>query len=81
MLINNIYNYQPLQRVEGEGGRKYIVGESKPIPSVTTILSATKDLTHLKEWVARVGKAESERIKTEASGLGSGMHNYLENYI
>jgi hypothetical protein len=81
MLINNIYDYQPLKRVEGEGGRKYIVGESKPIPSVTTILSATKDLTHLKEWVARVGKTESERIKTEASGLGSGMHNNLEKYI
>lgn len=81
MLINPIYEYKPLQRTEGLHGRRYIVGEGRPLPSVTTILSKTKDMTAIKEWIANVGEVEANRIKTEASGLGSGMHNNLENYI
>lgn len=81
MLILKKFDYQPLERTDGPNGRRYIVGEGKPLPSVTTILSKTKDLTHIKEWVNRVGEAEAERIKTEASGLGNGMHKNLERYI
>lgn len=81
MQLVNKFEYKPLQRTEGEGGRCYIVGEGRPLPSVTTILSKTKDLTHIKEWVNRVGEDEANRIKTEASGLGNGMHKNLENYI
>jgi len=81
MQIINKFEYKPLQRTEGEGGRRYIVGEGRPLPSVTTILSKTKDMTHIKEWVARVGEEEANKIKTEASGLGNGMHKNLENYI
>ena len=81
MIINKIYDYKPLQRVDSPNGRKYIVGESRPLPSVTTILSATKDLTHINEWKKRVGEAEAQKIVTEASNLGNGMHKNLENYI
>jgi hypothetical protein len=81
MLIQKKFNYQPLQRIDTGNGRRYIVGEGRPLPSVTTILSKTKDMTHLNEWVNRVGEAEAERIKHEASGLGNGMHKNLENYI
>ena len=81
MIINKKYDYKPLSRTDSPNGRKYIVGEDQLLPSVTTILSATKDMTHLKEWVKRVGVEESNRIKTEASGLGTGMHNNLERYI
>jgi hypothetical protein len=79
MLIQKKFNYQPLQRIDTGNGRRYIVGEGRPLPSVTTILSKTKDMTHLNEWVNRVGEAEAERIKHEASGLGNGMHKNLEN--
>jgi hypothetical protein len=81
MLIQKKFDYQPLKRVDSPNGRKYIVGEGKPLPSVTTILSKTKDMTHLKAWMARVGEAEATRIKTEASGIGNGMHKNLERYI
>lgn len=81
MLIQKLYEYKPLERTDGKHGRRYIVGEDRPLPSVTTILSKTKDMTHLKAWVARVGEKEAERIKTEASGIGQGMHTNLERYI
>lgn len=81
MLIQKLYDYKPLERTDGKQGRRYIVGEDRPLPSVTTILSKTKDMTHLKAWVARVGEKEAERIKTEASGIGQGMHKILENHI
>lgn len=81
MHLVNKFEYKPLQRTEGEGGRRYIVGEGRPLPSVTTILSKTKDLKHIQEWISRVGEQEANRIKTEASGLGNGMHKNLENYI
>jgi len=81
MLIKSIYDYKPLARVDHPSGRRYIVGEGNPLPSVTTILSKTKDMTFLKEWKAAVGEAEAQRIVTEASGLGNGMHKQLENYV
>jgi genome maintenance exonuclease 1 len=81
MLLVKKYDYKPLEREESEGGRRYIVGESKSLPSVTTILSKTKDMTHLKEWINRVGEDQANKIKVEASSLGTGMHKNLENYI
>ena len=81
MLINNIYDYKPLDRISTENGRRYIVGEGRALPSVTTILSKTKDMSFLKEWRANVGEAEATRITTEAGVLGNGMHTLLEKYI
>ena len=83
MLMNLIkkYDYKPLERVDTPEGRRYIVGESRPLPSVTTILSATKDMTHINEWKKNVGEAEAAKILSTASGLGNGMHKNLENYI
>lgn len=81
MLIQKLFDYRPLERVDTGNGRRYIVGEGRPLPSVTTILSKTKDMTHLNAWIEKVGPAEANRIKTEASGIGNGMHKNLENYI
>jgi hypothetical protein len=81
MKVITKFAYKPLQRTDGEGGRRYIVGEERTLPSVTTVLSRTKDMTHLKEWVKRVGEVEANRIKTEASGIGNSMHKNLENFI
>jgi len=81
MLIQKLYDYKPLERISTENGRRYIVGEGRPLPSVTTILEKTADKTHLYEWRKRLGPVEATRITVEASGLGTGMHNNLENYI
>jgi CRISPR/Cas system-associated exonuclease Cas4 (RecB family) len=81
MNIISKFNYEPLNRVDHPSGRRYTVGEGRPLPSVTTILSKTKDMTFLKEWRANVGEAEATRITTEAAGIGSSMHSNLEKYI
>lgn len=80
-LITNKYEYRPLTRVEIDGKRKYAWGGGDPVPSVTTILSATKDQTHLIEWRRRVGEQKAQEITTEAAGVGTRMHKYLETYI
>lgn len=80
-LIVKKYEYRPLKRVEIDGKRKYDWGGDTPVPSVTTILSATKDQTHLIEWRRRVGEQKAQEITTEAAGVGTRMHKYLETYI
>jgi hypothetical protein len=81
MLIQQKYDYKPLERISTPAGRRYIVGEGRPLPSVTTILGATKDMTFLKRWKENVGEAEAQRIVTESSTLGNFMHKNLEDYI
>src|SRR5271165_5109339 len=81
MPIQKKFDYQPLKRVDSPTGRKYIVGESRALPSVTTILGKMKDMTHLNEWKKRIGEEAAEKIKVEAGTLGNGMHKNLENYI
>jgi genome maintenance exonuclease 1 len=80
-MINTKYDYKPLKRVDTDKGRRYIVGESSALPSVTTILSALKDMSFLIEWKKNVGKEKAAQITAESSGLGTGMHNNLENYV
>jgi len=80
-LITNKFIYEKLTRVEENGKRRYATPGGPPVASVTTILSATKDQTHLIEWRRRVGEAKAQEITTEAAGVGTRMHKYLEDYI
>lgn len=61
--------------------RVYVTPDGDSVPSVTTILSATKDMTHLNEWKKRVGVERAQRITTEAAGVGTAMHNNLERFL
>lgn len=78
--IRRLYQYEPLVRQDLPEGRRYLHGEHK-LPSVTTILSATKDKAALDAWAARVGEAEAEKIKTDAATVGTHMHNVIERMI
>ena len=80
-LIIEKYKYERLKRVEVNGKRKYAAPGSPPVASVTTILDATKDKTHLIAWKKRVGEKKAQEIVTEAAGVGTRMHKYLEDYI
>jgi hypothetical protein len=80
-LINPKYTYEKLQRVEVDGKRRYAAPGGPPVASVTTILSGTKDMSHLIAWKKRVGEAKAQEIVTEASGVGTRMHHYLETYV
>ena len=80
MKKNTKYSYTPGQRFEVHGSRQYDFGEGR-LPSVTSILSRTKDQAFLDKWKARVGEQEAERIKNVSSKRGTSMHKFLENHI
>ena len=80
-LIIEKYKYERLKRVEVDGKRRYAAPGHPPVASVTTILSGTKDMSHLIAWKKRVGEKKAQEIVTEASGVGTRMHHYLETYV
>ena len=75
------YDYHKLKQINEYGKRVYETPNGQKVPSVTTILSKTKDMTHLNKWKERVGEQEATRIVKEASGIGSAMHNNLERFL
>jgi hypothetical protein len=80
-LIQKKYDYKPISRKQVDGKRLYETPDGNAVASVTTILDATKDKTHLIAWRKRVGEAKAQEIVTEAAGVGTRMHKYLEDYI
>ena len=80
MKRNKKYNYTDGKQIEEHGSRIYDVAGYR-LPSVTTILGKTKDQTFLKDWKAKVGEQEAERIKNLSSVRGTAMHKFLESYI
>jgi len=80
LVINKKYPYKQYNRFSDTTGRKYLVDNVK-VPSVTTILSATKDMRQLNNWRRRVGEKEADRIMNQASTIGTEMHQVLEYYL
>ena len=80
--LNNKYNYiQGKQITDHESGtRVYDINNSR-LPSVTTILGATKNQQFIKDWKAKIGEQEADRIKNHSSKRGTAMHKFLESYI
>jgi len=82
--ITNPYNYIELKRKSVKGKRLYTNPFGDPVPSVTTILDATKPAearAALAKWKKRVGTEEAQRITTEAANVGTVMHAILESYV
>ena len=76
------FNYiQGKQITDHESGTRVYEIVGTRLPSVTTVLSATKDQTFLKNWKAKVGEQEAERIKNLSSRRGTAMHKFLESHI
>ena len=80
MKLNRKYPYKHYNRFSDTTGRKYLVDNIK-VPSVTTILNATKDKRFLDNWRRRVGDQEADRIMRQASSVGTEMHQVLEYYL
>ena len=83
MLIQK-YNYTTLEKQNIDGSRKYATPDGEKLPSVTTILDATKPEEKkkaLQEWRKRVGHEKAQQITTEAAGRGTRMHKWIEDYI
>jgi genome maintenance exonuclease 1 len=77
------FQYKNCKQVNDPVTRKrvYQTPDGETLPSVTTILSATKDMTALNEWKKRVGEDKAQQIVTEASNRGTSMHKNLECFI
>ena len=80
-LIINKFDYAEIKRKQENGKRLYACPDGNAVASVTTILSKTKDMTHLIAWKKRVGEAKAQEIVTEAASVGTRMHKYLEDYV
>lgn len=61
--------------------RVYQTPDGETLPSVTTILSSTKDMTAINEWKKRIGEDKANQISREAAGVGTAMHSNLERFI
>lgn len=82
ITYNKLYQYAELPRVDSPLGRKYNTPSGK-LPSVTTILSATKpkeSKEKLENWRRRVGNLEATKITTEAANVGTILHSCLEHW-
>jgi genome maintenance exonuclease 1 len=64
------FDYQTIKRVTLPTGRVYDINQEK-LPSVTTILSATKS----------EGEIKADKIRDDAAARGTIMHRILEGYI
>ena len=80
--LSNKYKYIEGKQItdHGTGTRVYDINNSR-LPSVTTILGATKDQQFLKDWKAKVGEQRAEEIKNHSSRRGTAMHKFLESHI
>lgn len=83
-LLNSKYNYNPILREQVDGKRLYSCPDGSKVPSVTTILDATKPqekVEALNRWRKSVGEKRAQEITTEAAGRGTRMHSFLESYV
>lgn len=68
-----------------QSGQSYFVdAQGLRLPSVTTILSATKPLADrqaLTQWRQRVGAAEASRVSGTASRRGTLTHQQIKHYL
>lgn len=61
--------------------RVYQTPDGEKLPSVTTILSSTKDMTKLNEWKNRIGTEKANQITREAANVGTSVHSNIERFI
>ena len=80
MKKNDRYQYISVPRSDDQGNRTYDV-KGVQLPSVTSVLSRTKDQGYLKKWIERTGKVGADRIKNHASKRGTAMHKFIEAFI
>jgi len=72
------------KRMREQGKQYYVDTRGTRLPSVSTILNATKPQAHreaLFNWQRRVGTAEANRIAGTASRRGTGTHKQIQRYL
>ena len=74
------YNYYDLEQVNTETGRYYKTPTGALYPSVTTVTGLMGE-EGIKQWRARVGEEEANRISVAASTRGTRIHQLCEDYL
>ena len=80
MQIIQKYNYADLKKQDG-ATRLYLTPDGESLPSVTSILGKTKNKSFLKQWRARVGEKNAEKIIADSAQIGTALHLYIEHYV
>ena len=76
--------YFTAKQIRSQGKQYYIDDRGNQLPSVTTILNATRSAEQrerLANWQQRIGVEEASRITTTASRRGSGTHRQIQRYL
>ena len=69
-----------LDSTYADGGRYYKTPNGMWYPSVTTVLSSTKDES-IANWRAKVGEQEANKISRQATQRGTYLHSMCEDYL
>ena len=78
----NKFNYPQLERIDTDTGRHYLDSNNEPVPSVTTVLSATSSSkAGIDQWRQRVGDEEADRVIKQSTDIGTAVHEAIENYL
>jgi genome maintenance exonuclease 1 len=72
--------YKDLVSKTTDAGRKYAAPNGIKYPSITTVLSILSE-DHIREWRARVGAEEANKVGRRASTRGTAVHSVLERYV
>ena len=82
MIVKDRFNYAELKRETAKSGsRVYLTPGGFRVPSVTTVLSKTKDMTFLKEWRESLGEERANEITNRSIKYGNKVQKNLEEYI
>lgn len=81
MKLETRFAYPKLIRDDSTTTRRYGNSDYKSVPSVTTILDATKDKSFLIAWRAAVGEETANAIAKQSADVGSVIHDNLENFM
>lgn len=81
MITVNLIQVPAIERIDSPTGRLYRVPNGNLYPSVSTILGAGSDHSHLDEWRAKVGDKVADEISKKATTRGTLLHENIENRI
>lgn len=72
--------YSDLKAETGETARLYTTPDGGKLPSITTVLSILSE-DSIREWRAKVGEEEANKISHRAATRGTAVHSIIEKYI
>lgn len=80
--FNHLWKDIPkIKQVNSGEGRVYEIDGVGSFPSITTVLSKTKDKSSIIRWRKRVGEETANRITVSATRRGTSMHKLCEDYL